>query len=154
MRAAGRSVILDGINPYTATREVAMFVAVVHFPPVPAERDGEFQAWFAWSNDQLRSSAGLVGRRLLRDSEGAFVGLVEHESATTFAQMHDSPAAQQVQQRLHAIIDGGPRADGYEVVEAAAIAGCCGSTGGDAHTAAAERVEVGTASGAGCCHGS
>jgi len=131
-----------------------MLVAVVHFPPIPSQRDAEFRAWFAWSNDQLASSAGLTGRRLLRDSEGGYVGLVEHESATTFARMHSSPEAQQVQQRLHAIIEDGPQADLYEVVEAKAIAGCCGGTGGDAEEAGAERVEVGAATGTGCCHGS
>jgi len=154
MRAVGRSVILDVSNPHAATLEVVMFVAVVHFPPVPAERDRELREWFAWSNDQLRSSVGLAGRRLLRDSEGALVGLVEHESAATFAQMHNGPAARVVQQRLEAIIDGGPRVDVYEVVEAATIAGCCDGTDGDADTAARGNVEVRAATGAGCCHGS
>src|SRR3546814_11658792 len=70
------------------------------FPPVPAQRDTAFRAWFAWSNEQLRDSAGLAGRRLLRGADGAYVGLVEHASAATFAQMHASPAASEVQQQL------------------------------------------------------
>ena len=94
-----------------------MYVAVVHFPPIPAQRDSEFRAWFAWSNDQLRDSAGLVGRRLLRDGDGAYVGLIEHESAATFAQMHASPSAREVQQQLHGMLQGRPRADVYEVVD-------------------------------------
>jgi len=102
-----------------------MFVAVVHFPPVPAARDAEFRAWFAWSNEQLRGSAGLVGRRLLRDAEGAYVGLVEHESAATFAQMHASPVAGRVQQQLHGILEASPQAEVYDVVDAAPVAGCC-----------------------------
>ena len=131
-----------------------MFVAVVRFPPVPAERDAEFRAWFAWSNDQLRDSAGLAGRRLLRDSEGAYVGLVEHESAATFAQMHASPAAAEVQQQLHLILETAPRADAYEVLDTATVGGCCGGTGGREDTAVADRVPVGTAGKAGRCHGS
>ena len=131
-----------------------MFVAVVHFPPVPVSRDAEFRAWFAWSNEQLRDSTGLAGRRLLRNADGAYVGLVEHESAATFAQMHASPVASEVQRGLHALIAGAPRADVYEVVETAAVAGCCGGTGGEAGAAATERVEVRTAAGAGCCQAS
>src|SRR3546814_6366446 len=94
-----------------------MFVAVVHFPPVPAQRDAAFRAWFAWSNEQLRDSAGLAGRCLLRGADGAYVGLVEHDSAATFAQMHASPAASEVQQRLQGILEGEPHADVYEVVD-------------------------------------
>lgn len=131
-----------------------MLVAVVHFPPVPAERDVEFRAWFAWSNDQLRDADGLAGRRLLRDSEGGYVGLVEHDSASTFAQMHASPAAAEVQQQLHLILETAPRAYAYEVVDTATVGGCCDGTGHDSGTAAAERVEVGAAGKAGCCHGS
>lgn len=96
-----------------------LFVAVVHFPPVPAERDSEFRRWFAWSNDQLGDSVGLVGRRLLRTSDGAYVGLIEHESAATFAQMHASPSALAVQQHLHGMLEGQPRADVYEAVDGA-----------------------------------
>src|SRR5699024_7156290 len=100
------------------------------FPPVPPQRDAAFQAWFAWSNDQLRDSAGLVGRRLLRGAEGAYVGLVEHDSATTFAQMHDSPAASEVQRQLRGILEDEPHADVYEVAGATTVAGCCGGTSG------------------------
>ena len=126
-----------------------MFVAVVHFPPVPASRDAEFRAWFAWSNDQLRDSAGLAGRRLLRGADGAYVGLVEHESAATFAQMHASPAAAGVQQALHGILDAQPQADAYDVVDAAPVAGCCAGTSG--HEAAAAG---GTGDAGSCCQAS
>lgn len=132
-----------------------MFVAVVHFPPVPVQRDAEFRAWFTWSNNQLRDSAGLAGRRLLRDREGAYVGLVEHESAATFAQMHASPVAKEVQQRLHGMLEAGePQAEVYEVVEAAPVAGCCRGTRGDEGTAAGVTVEDGTAGEGSCCHAS
>ena len=131
-----------------------MFVAVVHFPPVPAPRDAAFRAWFAWSNDQLRESAGLAGRRLLRGADGAYVGLVEHDSAATFAQMHASPAASEVQQQLHGILEGEPHADVYEVVGAAPAAGCCGGTRGDEAAVADGEVEVGAAAEGGCCRAS
>src|SRR3546814_1639322 len=103
------------------------------FPPVPAQRDTAFRAWFAWSNEQLRDSAGLAGRRLLRGADGAYVGLVEHDSAATFAQMHASPAASEVQQQLQGILEGEPHADVYEVVDAVPVAGCCGGKIGRAH---------------------
>ncbi|HEY9559082.1 MAG TPA: hypothetical protein VIR58_20265 [Acidimicrobiales bacterium] len=131
-----------------------MFVAVVHFPPVPAQRDAAFRAWFAWSNEQLRDSAGLAGRRLLRGADGAYVGLVEHDSAATFAQMHASPAASEVQQQLQGILEGEPHADVYEVVDAVPVAGCCGGTRGDEATAADRTVEVGAAAEGGCCQAS
>lgn len=131
-----------------------MFVAVVHFPPVPAQRDTAFRAWFAWSNDQLRDSAGLAGRRLLRDSDGAYVGLVEHESAATFAQMHASPVANEVRQQLYGILDDAPQANVYDVVDAAPVAGCCGGTRGDEGTTADGRVDVSTAAAGGCCNAS
>ena len=43
-----------------------MFVAIARFPEVPTDREAEFRAWFAWSNDLLRDVDGLAGRRLLR----------------------------------------------------------------------------------------
>lgn len=131
-----------------------MFVAVVHFPSVPASRDAEFRAWFSWSNDRLRDAVGLAGRRLLRDGDGAYVGLVEHESAATFAQMHASPVAQEVQRRLHEIVEDAPQADAYEVVDAAPVAGCCGGDRGHAHTVTRERAATVAAHAGGCCQGS
>lgn len=127
-----------------------MFVAVVRFPAVPADRDADFREWFAWSNDQLRDAAGLAGRRLLQGGDGSYVALVEHESKDTFARMHASPAASDVQRRLHQLIDDGPQAETYDVVEDAA-AGCCGGHHGAATGHSAETVAVG---GGGCCGGS
>lgn len=130
-----------------------MFVAVVRFPPVPAERDAEFRAWFAWSNEQLRDSAGLAGRRLLRDAGGAYVGLVEHDSAATFARMHASPVAGEVQHQLHGILEAPPQADVYDVVDAAPAAGCCGGTRGHEAPAAGGAGAAAADSG-GCCQAS
>ena len=127
-----------------------MLVAVVRFPPVPVERDGDFREWFAWSNGQLHEAEGLTARRLLRDGDGAYLGLVEHDSAETFARMHASPAAAEVQQRLHQVLEDAPRADLYEVVEDATVGGCCG--GHDA--TAAGPAAVRSSAGGGCCGGS
>ena len=56
-----------------------MFVAIARFPEVPTEREAEFRAWFAWSNDLLRDIDGLQGRRLLRAPDGSYTALVEHK---------------------------------------------------------------------------
>ena len=58
-----------------------MFVAIARFPEVPAEREAEFRAWFAWSNDQLRDIDGLQSRQLLHASDGTYTALAEHKSA-------------------------------------------------------------------------
>ena len=73
-----------------------MFVAIARFPEVPTEREAEFRAWFAWSNDQLRDIDGLEGRRLLRAPDGSYTALVEHKSAETFAAMRTTGAASHV----------------------------------------------------------
>ena len=93
-----------------------MVVAVVRFPPVPVEREGDFRAWFAWSNDQLDDAAGLVGRRLLQGVDQSFLALVEHESPESLAQMHTSLVATDVQGRLVELLGDKPSADLYEVL--------------------------------------
>jgi heme-degrading monooxygenase HmoA len=110
-----------------------MFVAITSFPEVPTDRRGEFQAWFAWSNTQLRGMDGLEGRRLLRTTDGAYVALVEHHSAETFAAMHTTDQATRVQLRLAEILTDWPQAAQYEVVvELPASGSCCGG-GGHGH---------------------
>lgn len=126
-----------------------MFVAVVRFPAVPANRDGDFREWFAWSNDELRDASGLTGRRLLQGGNRSYVAIVEHESASTFARMHSSPAASEVQRRLHQVIEDGPQMEMYEVVEDASAAGCCAGH----HGTAGDRAETVAAIGGGCCGG-
>lgn len=108
-----------------------MFVAIARFPEVPGQREEEFQAWFAWSNDQLREIDGLVGRRLLRAADGSYSAVVEHQSAATFAAMHATKAASQVHARLGEILEGEPLATKYEVVvDLAKPRSCCGGGGG------------------------
>jgi heme-degrading monooxygenase HmoA len=136
--------------------EAVMFIAVVHFPSVPAESEPLFEEWFSWSNGQLREAPGLVRRELLRGEDGSYAALVEHESESTFAQMHESLVAAEVQRRLREVISGAPRAEMYEVVEQlSAPDRCCGasahtgrddtSTGGAAIDSRADHP---------CCHSS
>lgn len=132
-----------------------MFVAIARFPEVPTDRQEEFQAWFAWSNDQLRETDGLEGRRLLRTTDGAYVALVEHHSAETFAAMHATDQAARVQARLAEIVTDGPWAAKYEVVvEFSASGACCG--GGHGHGQPQKPVAVDSAGlqvAGRCCHG-
>lgn len=127
-----------------------MLIAIVRFPPIPTERDADFRSWFAWSNDELRDVDGLVGRRLLRGGDGAYVGLIEHDSPATFEQMHAGPTADKVQLRLHELLGQRPHAETFDVVGAPAEAGCCG---GHDEVEAGDRVEVVSSAPGGCCGG-
>jgi hypothetical protein len=107
--------------------EVDMYVAIVQFPTVPAERDQDFRDWFAWSNDQLRETAGLRSRRLLRAPNGSYAALIEHDSATTFATMRTAEAISMIQEGLGKILNQGPQASGYDVVvDFSTTQRCCG----------------------------
>ncbi len=113
-----------------------MFIAIARFPEVPTEREAEFRAWFAWSNDQLGEVDGLQGRRLLRAADGSYTALVEHNSAETFAAMHATEAASRVKAQLGELLLDGTAATIYEVVADLTKSGsCCGGKGsqGDAH---------------------
>lgn len=133
-----------------------MFIAFVRFPDIPVDHDVEFRHWFDWSNQELAGAPGLRGRRLLRSSEGGYAALVEHETAASFAAMHETPPARKVQARLHALVPEAPQATQFEVVAQLASAGCC--MGGDAgHHDHGLHSAVGAATGRGagqaCCHG-
>jgi heme-degrading monooxygenase HmoA len=118
-------------EPEHQLMEERIFVAIARFPEVPTEREGEFRAWFAWSNDQLGDIDGLQARRLLRATDGSYTALVEHESAETFAAMHTTRVASQVHARLAELLLDEPAATMYEVVvELAKSASCCGGGGG------------------------
>lgn len=108
-----------------------MFVAIARFPEVPTEREAEFRAWFAWSNDQLRDIDGLRGRRLLRASDGSYTALVEHKSAETFAAMGATEVASRVHALLAELLLEELGATMYEVVADLAKSGsCCGGASG------------------------
>ncbi len=106
-----------------------MFIALVRFPDVPADRDTDFQHWFAWSNQQLAGSDGLRSRRLLRAADGGYSALVEHETSGSFAAMHSAPVVAQIQERLHQIVPEAPHATQFHVVSGSANepgnSGCC-----------------------------
>jgi heme-degrading monooxygenase HmoA len=136
--------------------EERMFVAIAQFPEVPTEREAEFRAWFAWSNDQLRDIDGLEGRRLLRAPDGSYTALVEHKSAETFAAMHTTGEASHVHALLAELLLDEPAATAYEVVTDLAKSGsCCG--GADSHGGRHDLALVGVGDEAqtagGCCRG-
>ena len=119
-----------------------MHIAIARFPAVTAEQDKDFRDWFTWSNEQLREAEGLEGRRLLRAQDGSYIALVEHESASTFAEMHASEAVSMIHAGLGSILSNGPQATQYDVVVDFPISGgCCGGSqapsGHDAPTAQA-----------------
>ncbi len=78
------------------------------------------------------------------------MALVEHRSADTFSRTHAGAAASEVERRLHRVVEGGPVAEVYEVVEDADAAGCCGGQ----HGAVGHGAETVAVSGRGCCGGS
>lgn len=126
-----------------------MHIAIARFPPVPAARDKDFRDWFAWSNDQLRETAGLRARRLLRAPDGSYTALVEHESAEAFAAMHSAEPISEIHKRLGQIIQDDPQATKFDVVVdlATSESGCCGSRAVNQDTARQARTS------GGCCQG-
>ena len=133
-----------------------MFVAIARFPEVCAERRTGFEAWFAWSNDELREVEGLTGRRLLRAPDGTYTEVVEHESAQTFAAMNATGVATHVQSRLRKILKDAPTTATHEVVVDLAVSGsCCGGRGGDggggSHQVVALAGVTAAAGSGGCC---
>ena len=94
-----------------------MFVNIIHFPPIKPGKDAEFQAWFAWSNEQYARHKGFISRKLLKPREGGnYVGVVEHESYETFMAMHTSPTQAEAHKVVEPLFDGGPSPTFYEVV--------------------------------------
>ena len=135
-----------------------MFIAIAQFPEVPIEREAEFRAWFAWSNDQLREVDGLQGRRLLHAADGTYTALVEHHSAETFAAMHATEAASHVHAQLGELLLDGPGATTYEVVADLGKSGsCCGGTDGHGDARRSDLALVGVSAeeqvAGGCCRG-
>lgn len=137
-----------------------MFVAIVRFPEVPAEREGDLQMWFAWSNGLLSGVDGLQGRRLLRAADGGYTAIIEHESAETFGAMHATDVASRVQAHLREVLGAEPAATKYEVVVDLVKSGSCcggGSHADDGEHGGPDRDAVGVGAelqaAGGCCHG-
>ncbi len=128
--------------------EAKMHIAIARFPTVPAERDQAFRDWFAWSNDQLRDTAGLKARRLLRALDGSYTALVEHENADTFAAMHSAGPVSKIHEQLGEILDETAEATKYDVVvDYPTSGGCCGGGSGAASHEAAPQARASS----GCC---
>jgi len=93
-----------------------MHIAIARFSAVPAERDSDFQDWFARSNDQLHVTTGLKRRRLLRASDGSYLALSEHESVSTFEAAHKAEALSMIHEGLGSILSDGPETLTFDVV--------------------------------------
>jgi hypothetical protein len=126
-----------------------MHIAIARFPAVPPERDKDSRDWFASSNDQMRETAGLKGRHLLRAADGSYIALVENESASTFAAMHTAEAVSMIHSGLGGILSEGQPATRYEVVVdcSTAAPGCGGVMDPDSHQGSALSHVSGR-----CCH--
>jgi heme-degrading monooxygenase HmoA len=94
-----------------------MFVVVISFPPIKADKDAEFREWFAWSNEKFSTFKGFIRRRLLRPlREGNYAAIVEFENQDAFDAMHNSPAHDKAGERVRPLFDGNPSPLFYEVV--------------------------------------
>lgn len=112
-----------------------MFIALVTFPEVPADRETAFRSWFAWSNEELAGVDGLQSRRLLRAPNGSYSALVEHDSEATFSAMHARPEVAAIRARLREIVSEPPTATQLEVVSGEVAGSCCGGGGHEQSTA-------------------
>ncbi|MDD2467302.1 MAG: antibiotic biosynthesis monooxygenase [Desulfobulbus sp.] len=94
-----------------------MFIVVISFPPIKAGKDGEFQEWFASSNQEFSNFKGFIKRRLLRPlGEGNYGAIVEFENQEAFEAMHRSPAHEKAGERVKPLFDGSPTPHFYTVV--------------------------------------
>lgn len=130
-----------------------MYVAIIEFPSIPAPRDADFRAWFDWSNQTLADAEGLRDRQLLRGDDGCYLGVVEHDTAITFAAMHASPAGTKVRERLQTVLSDAPHARTYGLVSQpfSRRGDCC--TQEDGSTTAVGRDRAGDSGHHGCCGG-
>ncbi|MDD2467068.1 MAG: antibiotic biosynthesis monooxygenase [Desulfobulbus sp.] len=94
-----------------------MFVVVISFPAIKANKDIEFQEWFASTNTEFAQYKGFIRRRLLKPQGGGhYAAIVEFESQDAFKAMHSSPAHDKAGERVKPLFDGNPTPSFYEVV--------------------------------------
>lgn len=93
-----------------------LHIEITRFPAVPAERDKDFRDWFARSNEQLRAVAGLRGRRLMRAPDGSYSAMVEHDSASSFADMRKAEAISMINHGLGGILSDSRQAVSDDVL--------------------------------------
>jgi heme-degrading monooxygenase HmoA len=96
-----------------------MFINIMQYPPIPTDQEEKFRQWFKWTNQEYAKQPGFISRRLLKArKQGTYAAIVEHESYDTFLAMHKSPTQAIAHERLSSILDGGPTAQFYELIEA------------------------------------
>lgn len=97
-----------------------MFVVIISFPPIKANKDAEFREWFASSNRTFSSFPGFISRKLLRPTEeGNYAAIVEFEDRAAFETMHSSPLHDAAGARVKPLLDGKPTPRFYEVIQEA-----------------------------------
>jgi len=113
-----RPGVFDGLaaGPSLSTKEVDVHIAITRFPAVPAERDKDFRDWFVRSNEQLRAMVGLRGRRLLRAPDGSYTVMEEHDSASSFADMHKAATISMIHHGLGCILSNSRQETSYDVL--------------------------------------
>lgn len=117
-----------------------MRISIVRFRTPAPELDKDFRNWFSPSSDQLRRSAGLKGRHLLRAPGRFHTAVMGHESASTVAAAHAADVVSMIQSGVGQILNECPPAMTYEgVVDFAAPRGRCAEGQGiNSHDKAAE----------------
>lgn len=94
-----------------------MFVVIISFPPIKPGREGEFEEWFAASNQEFSKFKGFIRRRLLKPAEGGnYAAIVEFENREAFQAMHTSPAHDEAGELVKPLFDGRPTPHFFEVV--------------------------------------
>ena len=94
-----------------------MFLVIISFPPVKAEKDAEFRKWFSETNQEFANFKGFVRRRLLKPLEqGNYTAIVEFENQDAFKAMNSSPAHGKASERVRPLFEGNPTPHFYEVV--------------------------------------
>jgi heme-degrading monooxygenase HmoA len=94
-----------------------MFIVIISFPPIKPGREGEFEEWFASSNQEFSKFKGFIRRRLLKPTEGGnYAAIVEFENREAFQAMHTSPAHDEAGVLVKPLFDGRPTPHFFEVV--------------------------------------
>lgn len=94
-----------------------MFVVIISFPPIKAEKDAEFREWFSQTNREFANFKGFIGRRLLKPlAQGNYAAIVEFENQDAFKAMNSSPAHGKASERVRPLFEGNPSPQFYEVI--------------------------------------
>ncbi len=78
--------------------------------------DDQFRSWFTETSREFAKFPGFIRRRLLKPRGGGpYVGLVEHENAESFKEMHNSPRHAELREMVQPVFDGQPEPTFYQV---------------------------------------